>query len=210
MFKGEPMTREWAAERQKWEPLFEVAQIKGQSEAHPRLSPNDEFIRGYELWDKGNLVLVPKKPGMLEHEYARDALKNGLSVEQDLGVNPFKFGLIGGTDTHTGLAAVEEDNYYGKTTGLEPNPERWDETFQKRGDLIIKGWETSGVELRRGLGDGELAHCDLGRHEAARDLRHERPAHDGAFLRRLRFPAAGRQHAQPRDSRLHQRCADGR
>jgi hypothetical protein len=142
-FEGNPMTRDWAEQRSKWEPLFEVAQIKGQSEAHPRLSPNDEFLTGYELWDKGNLIVVPKKPGMLEHEYARDALKNGLKVEQDLGVNPFKFGLVGGTDAHTGLAAVEEDNFYGKVTGLEPRSDRWDETFMKRGDIIIKGWESS-------------------------------------------------------------------
>jgi hypothetical protein len=142
-FEGNPMTREWAEERSKWEPLFEVAQIKGQSEAHPRLAPNDEFLAGYELWDKGNLILAPKKPGMLEREYARDALKNGLKVEQDLGVNPFKFGMVAGTDAHTGLAAVEEDNFYGKVTGLEPRPDRWDETFMKRGDLIIKGWESS-------------------------------------------------------------------
>jgi len=142
-FEGNPMTRDWAEQRRKWEPLFEVAQIKGQSEAHPRLAPNDEFLAGYELWDKGNLILVPKKPGMLEHEYARDALKNGLKVAQDLGVNPFKFGLVGGTDAHTGLAAVEEDNFYGKVTGLEPHADRWDETFMKRGDLIIKGWESS-------------------------------------------------------------------
>lgn len=142
-FEGNPLTRQWAEERRKWEPLFEVAQIKGQSEAHPRLAPNDEFLVGYELWDKGNLILVPKKPGMLEREYARDALKNGLKVEQDLGVNPFKFGLVAGTDAHTGLAAVEEDNNFGKTTPLEPRPDRWDETFMKRGELIIKGWETS-------------------------------------------------------------------
>src|SRR4029434_10715877 len=57
VFNGDPMTRAWAEERSKWEPLFEVAQIKGQSEAHPRLAPNDEFIAGYELWDKGNLIL---------------------------------------------------------------------------------------------------------------------------------------------------------
>jgi hypothetical protein len=142
-FEGNPLTRDWAEQRRKWEPLFEVAQTKGQSEAHPRLSPNDEFLAGYELWDKGNLIIVPKKPGMIEHEYARDALKNGLKLEQDLGVNPFKFGLVGGTDAHTGLAAVEEDNNFSKVTGLEPRPDRWDETFMKRGDLIIKGWETS-------------------------------------------------------------------
>jgi hypothetical protein len=142
-FKGDPMTREWAEERKKWEPLFEVAQTKGQSEAHPRLSPNDEFIAGYDLWDKGNLIIVPKKPGMIEHEYARDAYKNGLKIEQDLGVNPFKFGLVSGTDAHTGLSAIEEDNNFNKVPTLEPRPDRWDETFMKRGDLIIKGWETA-------------------------------------------------------------------
>ena len=143
MFRGEPMTRQWAEERQKWEPLFEVAQTKGQGEAHPRLAPNDEFVQGYEIWDKGNLIVVPKKPGMIEREYARDALKNGLKVEQDLGVNPFKFGLVAGTDAHTGLTAVEEDNNFSKLPGMEPRPDRWDETFMKRGDLAIKGWEVS-------------------------------------------------------------------
>jgi hypothetical protein len=141
-FKGDPLTRGWAEDRSKWEPLFEVAQTKGWSEAHPRLAPNDEFA-GEEIWDKGNLIAVPKKPGMLEHEYVRDALKNGLKLEQDLGVNPFKYGLVGGTDAHTGLAAVEEDNNFNKVTGLEPRPDRWDETFMKRGNVIIKGWETA-------------------------------------------------------------------
>jgi hypothetical protein len=142
-FNGDPMTREWAEERQRWEPVFEIAQTKGQSEAHPKLSPTDEFVAGYELWDKGNLALVPKKPGMLEREYLREGLKSGLKVEQDLGANPFKYGIVGGTDTHNGLSAIEEDNNFSKMPDMEPRPDRWDSTFMKRGELQIKGWESS-------------------------------------------------------------------
>jgi hypothetical protein len=142
-YGGDAPSRAWAEERQKWEPLFEVLQTKGQSEAHPKLSPTDEFVVGYELWDKGNLPLVPKKPGMINTEYLREALKNGLKLEEQLGVNPFKYGMAGGTDAHTGLAAVEEDNNFSKLPDVEPRADRWDSTFIKRGDLIIKGWEIS-------------------------------------------------------------------
>ena len=64
------------------------------------------------IWDRGNLNLAPKKPGMIEHEYVREALKNGLLLEQQLGANPFKYGLVSGSDAHTGLTAVEEDNFF--------------------------------------------------------------------------------------------------
>jgi len=141
MFMGGPMTKEWAAQRQKYEPLFEAIQMKGQSESHPSLSTADEFAVGYELWDRGNLALVPKKPGMIEHEYLRQALKDGLKVEQQLGVNPFKYGLAGGTDTHNGLTAAEEDNFYGKFVGAEPRKDRWEEDAIKFGDRVVKGWE---------------------------------------------------------------------
>ena len=141
MFMGGPMTKEWAEQRQKYEPLFEAVQMKGQSESHPSLSTTDEFAVGYELWDRGNLALVPKKPGMIEHEYVRQALKDGLKIEQQLGVNPFKYGLAGGTDTHNGLTAAEEDNFYGKFVGAEPRADRWDEDAIKFGDKVVKGWE---------------------------------------------------------------------
>lgn len=142
-FKGEPLTADWAAARQRWEPLFEAAQMKGQSESHPTLSPTDEFAVGYELWDRGNLALVPKKPGMIQHEYVREALKNGLALEKKLGTNPFKYGLAGGTDTHNGLAAPEEDNFFGKFVSAEPRPDRWSEDAMKFGDRVVKGWEMS-------------------------------------------------------------------
>jgi len=139
-FAGDPMTRAWAEERQRWEPLFEAIQIKGQSESHPSLSTTDEFAN-YELWDRGNLNLVPKKPGMIQYEYLREALKNGLKVEQDLGANPFKYGMAAGTDAHTGLTAAEEDNFFGKFPSSEPSPERWSENALKFGDRVVKGWE---------------------------------------------------------------------
>ncbi len=97
-FDGRGLTRAYAETRARLEPVYEVTQIKGDGEAHPFLSPNDEFA-GFELWDKGNLDLTElKKPEMLQYEYARSGLKLGLKLEQELGVNPFKFGMIGSTD----------------------------------------------------------------------------------------------------------------
>ena len=120
-FTGKRIDREYAENRMRWEPLYEVTQIKGDGETHPFLSPNDEFAN-FERWDKGNLDLTElKKPEMLEAEYARAALRNGLMLEAELGVNPYKFGVIGSTDAHTGLAAVEEDNFFGKTSSSEPS-----------------------------------------------------------------------------------------
>ncbi len=146
-FAGGPMTRQLAEERQKWEPLFEALQYKGQSESHPSLSPTDEFAVNYELWDRGNLTLAPKTPGMIQYEYLREALKNGLSLEQSLGANPFKYGMAGGTDTHDGLSAPEEDNFFGKFPSAEPSPHRWNEDALKFGERVVKGWEMSAAGL---------------------------------------------------------------
>ncbi|HEV7317680.1 MAG TPA: DUF3604 domain-containing protein [Ensifer sp.] len=142
-FTGGPLTKAWADERRRWEVLFEMIQTKGQSEAHPSLSPNDEFSAGYELWDRGNLNLVPKQPGMIQYEYAREALKNGLKIEKEIGSNPFKFGFVSGSDAHTGLTAMEEDNYFCKFVSCEPRPERWSENAMKFGDRVVKGWEVT-------------------------------------------------------------------
>ena len=140
-FTGKPIDREYAETRAKWEKLYEATQIKGDGETHPFLSPNDEFAN-FEKWDKGNLDLtVLKKPEMLEYEYARSALKNGLKLEAKLGVNPYKFGMVGSTDAHTGLAAVEEDNFFGKTSSSEPRPDRATHPFVKTEKATIMGWE---------------------------------------------------------------------
>ena len=128
-FTDKPVDQQYAEARHRWEPVYEVTQMKGDGEAHPFLSPNDEFAN-FEKWDKGNLDMSEaKKPEMLEHEYARSGLKLGLQMEKKFGVNPFKFGMIGSTDAHTGLAAVEEDNFWGKVAPMEPNPDRLTNTF---------------------------------------------------------------------------------
>jgi len=121
---GKPLSQAYAKMRSRWEPLYEVTQMKGDGEAHPYLSPDDEFA-DYETWDKGNLDgTSAKKDAMLQYEYARSALKLGLQHEENLGANPFKFGLIGSTDAHTALATSEEDNQWGKLTSKEPNNHR--------------------------------------------------------------------------------------
>jgi hypothetical protein len=121
---GKPLDADYARNRIKWEPLYEITQIKGDGETHPFLSPNDEFA-DYENWDKGNLNLsVVKEDNMLQYEYSREALKNGLKLESTLGVNPYKFGVVGSTDSHTSLATAEEDNFFGKHSGNEPSPHR--------------------------------------------------------------------------------------
>jgi hypothetical protein len=137
---GKPLTRSYAETRIRWEPLYEVTQIKGDGEAHPYLSPNDEFA-DYETWDRSNLGPVFKKPEMLQYEYAREALKNGLKMEQKLGVNPYKFGMVGSTDSHTSLATAEEENFFGKHSGKEPAPERWSKLVGEMGEVRIYGWE---------------------------------------------------------------------
>ncbi|MBW2361780.1 MAG: DUF3604 domain-containing protein [Deltaproteobacteria bacterium] len=121
---GRAIDADYAAARARWEPLVEASQYKGDSEAHPLLSPNDEFA-DYETWDRSSTSSADYDPSWLEAEYVRPALENGLRVERDVGVNPFKFGLIGSTDAHTGMAAADEDNYWGKTSASEPSATRW-------------------------------------------------------------------------------------
>ncbi len=122
--EGGPLDADYASQRQKWERIYEATQFKGDGETHPLLSPEDEFAN-YETWDWGNLDLTEAKtPEMLPGEYVRSGLKRGLELEAELGVNPYKFGLEAGTDTHIGLSAVEEDNFFGKFAPAEPSPER--------------------------------------------------------------------------------------
>src|SRR3990172_9351533 len=141
-FTGKPVDREYAETRAKWERLYEATQIKGDGETHPFLSPNDE-LADYETWDRGNLDLsVPKEKSMLEFEYARSGLKNGLKLERELGVNPYKFGMIGSTDSHTGLATADEDNFFGKASHVEPSAERLTHPFATTPDgKVIMSWE---------------------------------------------------------------------
>jgi Protein of unknown function (DUF3604) len=117
---GKPLTAAYATTRSRWEPLLEVTQIKGTSETHPLLSVNDEFA-DYEIWDFRS---ESKDPKIEQYGYARSILKNGLAMQDKLGVNPFKFGMVGGTDAHTSLSTADEDNFWGKMTLGEPSPIR--------------------------------------------------------------------------------------
>ena len=130
-YTGRKIDKAYVEARARWEPMYEVTQIKGDGEAHPFLSPDDAFA-DYETWDVGNLDLTEaKRPDMLAGEYAREALKNGLLLESRLGTNPYKFGMVGSTDSHTALSATEEDNFFGKHAGTEPSPERVKHPFTK-------------------------------------------------------------------------------
>jgi hypothetical protein len=142
-FTGKKLNKDYVEQRATWERLYEVTQTKGTGEAHPYLSPNDEFA-DFEIWDKGNLdASQVKKKEMLEYEYARSAYKNGLKLEAKLGTNPYKFGLVGSSDAHTGLTAMEEENFFGKTTPQEPSAERMTKTFMdnKKSGVKIMDWE---------------------------------------------------------------------
>ena len=142
---GKALDPEYCRQRAKWEVLYETTQMKGDGEAHPFLSPSDEFA-DYETWDFGNLdASVKKTKEMLPGEYTRSALKNGLKLEAKFGTNPYKFGLVGSTDAHTGLASMEEDNFFGKTTAGEPTPHRLTATFMDNAKTGIKimDWEVT-------------------------------------------------------------------
>ncbi len=147
-FNGEPLSELYAESRMRWEPLYEATQIKGDGEAHPSLSPDDEFA-DYETWDRGNMNLSVLKRDlsdsdrrlMLAGEYARSGLQRGLQLEESLGANPFKFGMIGSTDSHTSLATAAEDNFFGKHSGKEPTPGRWDHPIFDFNGVQIMGWQ---------------------------------------------------------------------
>jgi hypothetical protein len=141
-FDGKRLDREYVEQRARWEPMYEATQIKGDGEAHPFLSPEDEFA-DYETWDIGNLDVptsTAKTDEMLAGEYAREALKRGLVLEERLGTNPYKFGMVGSTDSHTGLATAQEDNFFGKHSGVEPSPERMLHPVMSSDRGTLMGW----------------------------------------------------------------------
>ena len=121
---GKKIDRAYAELRARWEPIYEVSQVKGDGESHPTLSPDDGFA-DFETWDWDNIGRsAVKEEWMLKHEYARGALKLGLEYEKSLGVNPFKVGLIASTDGHNSISTPEEDNFFGKFPESEPSPKR--------------------------------------------------------------------------------------
>ncbi len=144
-FNNEPLDADYASRRARWEPLVEITQFKGDSESHPFLSPNDEFAGfGDAGWDLGNLSLQElKTPEMLSGDYVREGLKRGLVVQDKTGVNPFKYGVIGSTDSHTGLSTGQEDNFFGKHANNEPQKGRISGEALNRNYKGVKryGWQ---------------------------------------------------------------------
>ena len=140
-YTGRKLDKFYVEQRARWEPMYEITQIKGDGEAHPLLSPDDAFA-DYETWDAGNLDLSEAKtPEMLQYEYAREALKNGLLLEKRFGTNPYKFGLVGSTDSHTALSTAEEDNFFGKASNVEPKPDRMMHPFAQTKNGTYQGYE---------------------------------------------------------------------
>lgn len=141
---GDPLDSAYASMRSRWEPIYEVTQVKGDGETHPYLSPDDEFA-DFETWDEGNITLTAEKEEhMLQYEYARSALREGLRHEEELGVNPFKFGMIGSTDSHTAVSTVDEDNFFGKFVESQPNPDR---ATNKMAGLLQESWQLGSAGL---------------------------------------------------------------
>ncbi len=130
-FRGKQIKKEYAQTRSRFEPLHEMTQMKGDSETHAKLSPEDEFA-DYGTWDTANLTgAAAPTDEDLPGSYARSSLKRGMEFEAKLGVNPFKTGFIGSTDSHTSLATAGESNYFGKASMIEPSPDRWEHILIK-------------------------------------------------------------------------------
>lgn len=147
--EGAPLDAAYAEQRLKWERLYETVQIKGDGETHPVLSPNDDFA-DFETWDYGNLdATEAKTPEMLPGEYVRSGLLRGMALEDTLGANPFKFGLVGASDNHVGMTTPDNDNFFGKFTAYEPSPERATHVSRRYADgsIALNAWQyiTSGL-----------------------------------------------------------------
>jgi hypothetical protein len=143
VIKGKDMTKDYAERRARWEPLMEATQEKGDGETHPKLSPEDEFA-DFEKWDFGDSMGNPKEDWMLQYEYARSTLRNGIRLEDKLGANPFKYGMIGSTDNHVSMTTTREENYFGKLPNEEPSPKRYKGAFlndKKTGEVIVRNWQ---------------------------------------------------------------------
>ena len=183
--RQEDRTSEYAETRARWEPLYEVTQIKGDGETHP-LPVAERRVRRLRDLGQGQ----PRSLGAQDRRHAAVRVRAlgaaiGLEIERRVGVNPYKFGMIGSTDSHTGLATAEEDNFFGKHSGAEPEPERWKHPMAKMGDVEIQEHGHGRSGAGRGLGAREHARGALRRDGAQGDLRHDRVAHAGALLRRL-------------------------
>jgi hypothetical protein len=178
--KGRPIDAAWAQDRMNNEPLSEITQLKGTSETHPSLSPNDEFanfeILNYLL---GGATRTPKIHG----SYIREAYQNGLGMQEARGYNPYKFGVVGASDSHDTAVAYNAATFFFRCPRA---PRRHSAgALGRSGDRRISQRPDQRVGPRRRLGGGEYARVDLRRHAAQGDVRHQRHPHQGAAVRRL-------------------------
>ena len=138
-FDGKPMDRAYAEARASHEPLLEATQIKGDSETHPYLSPNDEFANFEKWWDVNVQKMESADKTGLPANYVRSAFKLGLELDAKLGANPYKAGLIGGNDAHIGVVTTREDNFFGEFANGLPSPDRWKTPLMMRNNDPTKG-----------------------------------------------------------------------
>ena len=145
--RGNPVDRSYAEARARWEPVEEVIQYKGDSETHPVLSPLDEFA-GFEKYEnllgptklEDGTISIKATPAI--GAFMRPALKRGLELESKIGINPYKFGVIGASDSHTSLVSVEEENFHGKYAS-DSTPE----TKHKKTVPTSVGWDAAAQGL---------------------------------------------------------------
>lgn len=116
---GEPIDAAYAEQRMRNEPLVEITQVKGTSDTHPMLSPNDEWA-DFEIMPVRVASPLESQP---QGSYVREAWLNGLAMQDAGGMNPYRFGVIGSSDTHNAAGSFEEDNYWSKTARLDATPQ---------------------------------------------------------------------------------------
>ena len=183
-----PITREYAEQRLRYEPLVEVTQYKGDSETHPYLSPEDEFA-DYETWDVANIAgTKAHEDAWFPYEYVRSALKLGLGLQADVGANPYQFGMIGSTDAHTSMATGDERNFWGKFSKSEPSPTRWSiPLFASDNVMMMYEWQMAASGYAAVWAEENTRGGAVRRHAPPRDLRDDRAPYGGALLRGIRL-----------------------
>ena len=209
-YAGEPLDAGYAEIRTRNEPLVEITQTKGTSDTHPALSPNDEWA-DFEIWSyRIGGGTTPSQPS---GSYVREAYLNGLRLEEERGINPFRFGLVGATDNHAGSGAPTESDYF--TAGGRPQRGASIPFDPPRPDGSLYSASPARRHPRRlgsdrRVGGGEHARFDLRRVPPQGDLRHHRAAHARAVLRRLRLPGRPRGRSRPGRRGLRRRRRHGR
>ncbi|MBQ13852.1 MAG: DUF3604 domain-containing protein [Gammaproteobacteria bacterium] len=148
-WSGNPLDSAYADQRMRNEPLVEITQVKGTSDTHPALSPNDEWA-DFEIMPFQIASTRPSKPG---GSYVREAYLNGISLQEEQGINPFKLGVIGSSDTHNATYAGDEDDYWSKVglrdsdgvkRGAVPLPEPGADG-ERYADVYFNTWGASGL-----------------------------------------------------------------